>query len=92
MAETEEWQMLTEEESRVGVPDPGPAGDGDTQTREGRRRLMWDSRPRTAGRFIQDILLFLSQEAAAAEEEIKWEKKSEGSKVAVRLTLGGGIF
>ena len=50
---------------------------------------MCGSRPKTAGKFIQDILTFLSQEAAAAEEEIKWEQKTEGSEVAVRLTLGG---
>ena len=89
MAETGEWQILTEEESRRGVPDLGQANDGDTQTRERRRRLMFGSRPRTGSKYIQDVLTFLAQEASAAEEEIKWEQKAEGSEVAVRLTLGG---
>ena len=84
---TGEWKVVIED--KKVVPDQGDNGDGDTQSLERKRRMLLASRTKTYRKYIQDIVTFLTQEAAAAEEEVKFEQREVGSEHEVRVTLGG---
>jgi len=88
MAETGEWTVLTEDSS-VAVQSKADGDHSDIQSLERRRRLLLGSRTKTHRKYIQDIVTFLCQEAAFAEEKVKFEHREVGSEHEVRVSLGG---
>ena len=87
MVESAEWKVLADEGK--AAEDRDTEGDGDVQDAERKRRMLSTSRTKTHRKYIQDVVTFLAQEAAAAEEEVKFEHREVGSDHQVRVSLGG---